>query len=48
MSVKSVLHKLIDDVHRSEGHVGTAQDLHVEVDEPDVEPDVPEAEKEGE
>jgi hypothetical protein len=49
VSVKSVLHKLIDDVHGGSGRIATNLELHQEVDEKDdPKPDVPNAEKEGE
>jgi hypothetical protein len=47
VSVKSVLHKLIDDVHGGTGRVATNLELHQEVDEPDTKPE-PEPESEGE
>jgi hypothetical protein len=48
VSVKSVLHKLIDDVHGGSGRLATNLELHNEVDEPDVKPDDSEPEKEAE
>jgi hypothetical protein len=46
MSVKSVLHQLIDDIHGTSGHSATNLELHQEVENDDTEKEeTPDAEE---